>query len=448
MLGGGDLALRQSFAGAHLRQAARFLVVAFVVAAFLVELEEAVELHHRAGGAQIEHARADLAGDVDGGALELGQLHLARDRAQPDQLVELGLLGLELPHDLARPARHVGRADRLVRLLRVLRLGLVAARRLGHVAVAIVGADDAARSGDRLVGDLHAVGTHIGNETDGLAADVDALVEPLRDAHGVGGREAELAARFLLQGRGGEGRLRVALARLGLDRVDGEGGGFERLLEGLGFRARADVEARDLLAVGADEARFEGVVPRRRQRCDQRPVFARDELLDLQLAVADEPQRHRLHPAGRARAGQLAPQHRRQREADEIVERAAGEIGVDQRRVDAARMLHRLGHRLLGDGVEHHALDGLRLERALLPQHLEHVPGDRLALAVRVGGEDELVGVLDRLGDVAQPLGGLGVDLPDHAEIRLRVDRAVLGGQIPHMAERGENLVASGPDTY
>ena len=77
------------------------------------------------------------------------------------------------------------------------------------------------------------------------------------------------------------------------------------------------------------------VAARRRERRDQRPVFARDEFLDFELAVADEPQRHRLHAAGRARARELAPEHRREREADEIIERAAGEISVDQRAVDA-----------------------------------------------------------------------------------------------------------------
>ena len=63
----------------------------------------------------------------------------------------------------------------------------------------------------------HAVGAHIGDEADGLAVDVDAFVEPLRDAHGVGGREAELAARLLLQRRGGERRRRIAPGGLGLD---------------------------------------------------------------------------------------------------------------------------------------------------------------------------------------------------------------------------------------
>ena len=132
---------------------------------------------------------------------------------------------------------------------------------------------------------------------------------------------------------------------------------LQRLLEGLGFGAGADVEPLDLLAVGADEARLEGLVARGRERRDQRPVLAGNEFLDLKLAVADEPQRDRLDPAGRARAGQLAPQHRREVEADEVVERPAGEIGVDQRLVDVARVLHRVEHRLLGDGVEHHPLD-------------------------------------------------------------------------------------------
>src|SRR6185312_3216600 len=44
--------------------------------------------------------------------------------------------------------------------------------------------------------------------------------------------------------------------------------------------------------------------------------------------------------------------------------------------------------------------------------------------------------------DVVDALVGLGVDLPDHAEIVVRVDRAVLGRQVANMAERGQNLVA------
>ena len=142
---------------------------------------------------------------------------------------------------------------------------------------------------------------------------------------------------------------------------------LQRLLEGFGLGARTDIEPLDLLAVGADEPRLEGVVPRRREGRHQRPVFPRDELFDFQLAVADQPQRHRLHAAGGARARQLAPQHRREREADEVIERAAGEIGIDQGAVDAAGVLHRIEHRLLGDGVEHHPLDRLLPDGVLSP---------------------------------------------------------------------------------
>src|SRR5262249_4610954 len=105
-------------------------------------------------------------------------------------------------------------------------------------------------------------------------------------------------------------------------------------LEASASAGGADVEPLDFLAVGADEACLELLSPRRRKRCHQRPVFARDEFFDFELAVADEAQRHRLHPPGGARAGELAPEHRREREPHEVVERAAGEIGVDQGAID------------------------------------------------------------------------------------------------------------------
>ena len=157
-----------------------------------------------------------------------------------------------------------------------------------------------------------------------------------------------------------------------------------------------------------------------------RPIFLSLELLDLELAVADEPERHRLHPAGRAGARQFSPQHRRQREADEIVERAAGEIGVDQGPVDRARMAHGVEHGLFGHGVEHHALHRNARQGLLAVEHLEHMPGDGLALAVGVGCQDQLAGPFDRLGDLVEPLGRLGLDVPMHLEVLVRQDRAVL----------------------
>src|SRR6185437_10088047 len=107
-----------------------------------------------------------------------------------------------------------------------------------------------------------------------------------------------------------------------------EEGGFERLLECFGLGARPDVEPLELFPIGADEARFEGLVARRRQRGNERPVFAADEFFDLQLAVTDEPQRYRLDAAGRTRSRKLAPEDGGERKADQVVERAPRKISV------------------------------------------------------------------------------------------------------------------------
>ena len=104
-------------------------------------------------------------------------------------------------------------------------------------------------------------------------------------------------------------------------------------------------------------------------------------------------------------------------------------------------MAHRLLDCVLGHRVEHHPVDPLVLEQLLALEDFVDVPGDRLALAIRVGRQDHPVGVLDRPADVAEALGGLGVDLPTHGEIIVRIDRAVLGRQITHMAERGVDAV-------
>ncbi len=104
-------------------------------------------------------------------------------------------------------------------------------------------------------------------------------------------------------------------------------------------------------------------------------------------------------------------------------------------------MLHRLGDRGLGDGVEDDAADRLVLDQLLLLQHVEDVPGDGFALAIRVGGEDQLVGVLERIADVGEALARGGVDFPGHGEVLVGQHRAVLGRQVAHMAIAGEDLV-------
>ena len=90
---------------------------------------------------------------------------------------------------------------------------------------------------------------------------------------------------------------------------DLEAAAFERGLQALGGRLIGNVELVELLAVGGDKPRLEGLVLGRGELGQDRPVFLRLEPLDLELAVADEAERHRLHAAGGAGAWQLAPQH-------------------------------------------------------------------------------------------------------------------------------------------
>ena len=173
------------------------------------------------------------------------------------------------------------------------------------------------------------------------------------------------------------------------------------------------------------------------------PVFLGLEGLDLGLAVAHQAQRHRLHAARRAGAGQLAPQHGREREADEIVERPAGQIGLHQRRIDLARGLEGIEHGLLGDGVEGHPLDRhALLQGLLLLQDAQDVPGDGLSLAIGVGGQDQLVGVFDGRGDLLHHLVGAAVHVPVHLEVLVGLHRAVLGRQIAHVPVGRQHFVA------
>src|SRR6266849_5625355 len=291
------------------RQAPVLLVPFDVVLVLAVEREEAVELDGRAGGAELQ--LLVRRGDVNRDLVDDGRRHLARHGTLPDELVELALVGLEIAGDLLGAAEHVGRPDRLMRLLRVLRLGLVDARLVRPVGFAVLLLDEAARRRDRLARHGDAIGPHIGDETDRFAGDVDALIEALGRTHRPAGAEAELARGLLLQRRGGKGRRRVAPDLLLLDRRDDVilvpedtlGGGARRGLVG-------DVEFVEALAVEMGEAGGEALARRGRELDLDGPVFARLEHLDLGFALADEAERHRLHPTRRATARQLAPQHR------------------------------------------------------------------------------------------------------------------------------------------
>ena len=190
------------------------------------------------------------------------------------------------------------------------------------------------------------------------------------------------------------------------------------------------------LPVRQDQPGLEAVVTRGLQRGNELPVFLADEALDFAFPVTDETQCHGLNAARGTGARQFAPQDGRQVETDQIVERAASEVGIDQRFVDVARMGHGVEHGLFRDGVEHHPFDRLVVQdTTLLAQHLQHVPGNRLTLAVRVRGQDQAIRVLDGITYFLEPLVGSGVDLPGHVEVFVRLYRSVLCRQITDMAK-------------
>src|SRR5205085_619431 len=104
----------------------------------------------------------------------------------------------------------------------------------------------------------------------------------LSDAHRPARAKAELARGFLLQGRGGERRKRVAADFAMLDRGDGEiAGGEDRISGGTGFRFAIEVEAVELFAVEMGQARGEAFAGLGLELDLDRPVFARAERLDL-----------------------------------------------------------------------------------------------------------------------------------------------------------------------
>lgn len=370
----------------------------------------------------------DLLGDLDGDGVADRVLHLRGDGPLPDQLIQLELVARQAR--LGRGAETITRGtDRLVRLLRVLDLPGVRAR-LGRQVVGAVQLRDLGAGGaDRGVGQGRGVRTHIGDEA--------VLVQLLGHLHGRLRTEAQLARGLLLERGRTERRVGRAAVRLGLDRADRE----VRVLEGRGERAgvrlvqvervraldlaeRVEVAALgDALAVDRGQtgdqvgrvARVPGTAGA--EGTGQVPVLGGTEGDALALPLDDEPGRHGLHTARRQARHDLLPQDRRDLVAVEAVEDAPGLLGVDHALVELARVGDGAADRVLGDLVEDHPVDG-----NLGLQDLQEVPRDGFALAVLIGGEEELVGVLQQVLELLD-LGLLvGVDHVDRLEVVFYVD--------------------------
>ena len=371
-----------------------------------------------------------------------------------------------VPGHLGRGAEAVpGRADGLVRLLGVLDLAGVGARRFGDVIASVELTGLLAGRADRGLGQRHRVGAHIG--------DVAVLVQPLRHRHGVLGREAQLARGLLLQRGGAERRVRRAAVGLALDAGHREG----RVLQALGQGGRGrGVQVQDVLAaqfagggevaalghpaavhgdqVGGEAGRLVRVlftVVLGRELGFEVGVAGRAERDPLALPVDDQPGRHRLHAPGGQLGHDLLPQHRRDLVPVQPVQHAARLVRVDQALVDLPRVGDGAGDRLRRDLVEDHpAVRHLGLEL------LEQVPGDGLALAVFIGGEQEFVGVLEQALELGHLLLLVAVHDVERLEVVVHVDAepgprlgAVLGrdlrgavGHVPDVAHAGLDHIA------
>ena len=277
-----------------------------------------------------------------------------------------------------------------MRILRVF-LGLIKIRLLGKILIAVFRSYELPGLGERVVGNPHGVGAHVGDEADlALFAQLHAFIKSLRQTHGALHREAQLARGILLECAGGKRRSRRAAALFLLDGADLPLGLFQRRPKFAGLFFVGDFR---LLLAAPHEARIELWRLGGSELGVDRPVFFFLEGADLALALYDQAQRHRLHPAGGEPAPDFVPQQRRDLIADNAVEHASRLLRIHQVLVDLPRMLESFLHRPLGDLIESDAMDRdavrllATLAAAIARQFLGEMRRDGFAFAIRIGGE-------------------------------------------------------------
>ena len=206
----------------------------------------------------------------------------------------------------------------------------------------------------------------------------------------------------------------------------------------LGRLAIADIEGS---AVDPDDLGREGLAGRGREDRLQRPVLAGREGGDLALALHDQAHRDGLHAPGRQPRADLPADQRAERVADEPVDDPPRLLGIDEVRVDLARMGEGLTDGALGDLVER---DPLGLARGHM-RRLGDVPGDRLAFPVEVGRQVDRVGDLGGLADLGDLLAAVVGDDVFGGEVMVDVDAelALAGvlGQVADVAVGGQDTV-------
>ena len=329
------------------------------------------------------------------------------------------------------------RPDRLVRFLRVLGFAAIQIRTFRQCLGAEVARDDLAQFGDRIVADAHRIGTHIGDQTDrAFAADRHTFIQALRQAHGAAGGKSKFARRFLLQGRRGERWRWAALAFLGLH-FGNDQTALRRLEQGAARGLRigvvGQIELLELLAAQLQQACGKAQIRMRAVGLD-RPVLARVERFDFFLALRDHAQRRRLHASGGQSSLHLAPQHRRQIEADQVIQRAPRLLGVHQIQRQLARIGNGFGDRVWRNLGKHYAMQGLAFEQLALAQDFGDMPGNGFAFAIQVGCQIQGVGLGRGLGDRIDMFFIALDDFIGHREIVVGIDCAFLRPQVAHVA--------------
>ena len=343
--------------------------------------------HVAAGGKRLA-ARIER----DLGALDDGLLGEGRKEPAGNEVVELPLLGAQL----------VGVADargvdgRVVGRLLLTAGGLEGLR--GQELIAVVGVLRHALEHCHDLGKVERLGIH--RVVDTRVGDEAAHVERLGDAHGARRREA-LGGSGRLQARGVERRLDGALARL-LHHV-----GHTGLACGLRVLVGAR-GSRLVLETGRGMGDLEFLALLRRCGAAHNPVVLGNKGLALLLTARHKGERGGLHATGAAHVAQaaelghreVARKHGTPDEVDELA-RLSGSCQV---------VVH--GHEVLaGKGVLELGLGERRVAGAHhghvlvdLAHHGHGVRADELALAVEVGCDDDLVGLLRKVLEGADDL--------------------------------------------
>ncbi len=313
--------------------------------------------------------------------------------------------------------------------------GLVFALGLADIALAPAAADILLGRGHRLVRDTQRVGTHIGDQTDGpVAGDLHTFVQRLGGPHGAGGREAVAAAGLLLEGGGNEGRRRHTAAAALIHLGDGVGLALQGSQNAVGLVLVGD---RQLFALGVgSQTGSEGSAALAEFGVDV-PVLVGDELFDLDLPVADQAHGHALDAPGGKAPADLAPQKGRQLVAHQAVQLTPGLLGIEKVHINGAGMGHTLLHAFFGDLIKGDAVGLGRVQT----QNVGQMPADGLAFAVRVGGQQNAVGMLGLVLQFADQLFlAFDGDIARRVAV-FHVDAQLGGGQVADMAHAGRDLV-------